>query len=284
MADDRTVTERVSFVVPTRNTERTLAACLASIRAQDHPDVELVVVDNRSTDMTAAIARAHADVFESAGPERSAQRNLGADLASGSVVVFGDADMVFDPGVAAEAHALLVADHDGLERAGAIVVPELAFGDGFFARCRSLEKELYLEDPSVEAARAFRRADFIAVGGYDETLTGGEDWELADRLVAYAGPLARTTSFVWHDEGRIVLRNVFGKKRYYGHGVAAYLDDDHRRPLGRRALREPSRLVRRPHLSVGLALLKMVELSGIAYGVAEARSRRGRLSVTGGAR
>ena len=84
MADNHTVAERVSFVVPTRNTERTLAACLASVRAQDHPDVELVVVDNASTDGTAAIAREHADIFEAAGPERSAQRNRGATLASGS--------------------------------------------------------------------------------------------------------------------------------------------------------------------------------------------------------
>ncbi|WP_255696395.1 glycosyltransferase [Allobranchiibius sp. GilTou73] len=42
----------VSVVVPTRDNERTIDSCLASVRAQTHVDVELIVVDNHSTDAT----------------------------------------------------------------------------------------------------------------------------------------------------------------------------------------------------------------------------------------
>ena len=265
--------QRVTFVVPTRNAARTLRACLESIRRQDHPDVELVVVDNSSTDQTVEIARDIADVVATGGPERSAQRNQGAALATGSVLVFADADMVFEPSVARDAFRLLGAGSD--PGVGAVVIPELAFGTGFWARCRVLEKELYLGDPAVEAARAVRADDFARTGGYDESLVGPEDWDLADRVVAVgARRLDRTAGRVWHDEGRIALRAAFRKKRYYGRGVAVYLEQPNRRRLPRRALNEPLRIARRPHLAAGLAVLKFVELSGIATGVVDTRLRR----------
>jgi glycosyltransferase involved in cell wall biosynthesis len=264
---------RVTFIVPTRNAERTIRACLESIRRQHHDDVELVVVDNASTDRTFAIAREIADVVALYGPERSAQRNHGATLATGWVLVFADADMVFEPTVAGDVLGLL--GRDGDPAVGAVVIPELAFGAGFWARCRVLEKELYLGDPAVEAARGVRADDFARAGGYDEALVGPEDWELADRVVAMGDRhLARTSGRVWHDEGRIELRAAYRKKRYYGRGVASYLRNPRRRPLRRRALTEPLRVARRPDLAAGLAVLKFVELSGIATGVVESRVRR----------
>ncbi len=69
----------VSFVVPTRNSARTIAACVMSLRKQSYADVEIVVVDNDSTDGTAQrAAAAGADRVVVAGPERCAQRNRGA--------------------------------------------------------------------------------------------------------------------------------------------------------------------------------------------------------------
>jgi len=53
--------ETVSVVVTTRNSGQTLRACLASIRRQIYPAVELVVVDNHSSDQTPAIAAEYAD-------------------------------------------------------------------------------------------------------------------------------------------------------------------------------------------------------------------------------
>ncbi len=48
----------VSAIIPAKDEEATLADCLASVRAQAYPDLEILVVDDRSTDRTAAIARA----------------------------------------------------------------------------------------------------------------------------------------------------------------------------------------------------------------------------------
>ena len=89
------VTPLVSVL--TRDAGRTIETCLRSIRAQTWPALELIVVDNGSTDATWAVARRHADLVLRGGPERSAQRNLGIDHAAGEWVYYVDADMELAP-------------------------------------------------------------------------------------------------------------------------------------------------------------------------------------------
>ena len=261
----------VTFVVPTRNAARTISACLRSLRQQRHEQVEIVLVDNHSTDTTASLAAPWVDQLIVAGPERSAQRNLGARAGTGEVIVFVDADMVLEPGVAAEAAASVGGgSHD------ALILPELAFGPSFFARCRSLEKELYLGDERVESARAMSRTAFEAVGGWDESLTAGEDWDLTDRLRAAGFRVGRTSARVWHDEGVVHLTDQFRKKRYYGRWVAEYVRRPGaatRRPLARTSLlSSPGRLAARPVHGGGLLLLKAVEGAGLLAGMRGAPS------------
>ena len=75
---------KISFVVPTKNSARTLASCLASLRGQTHEDVEVIVVDNHSDDDTLQIAGRYGHVVETFGPERSAQRNRGMPCRRGT--------------------------------------------------------------------------------------------------------------------------------------------------------------------------------------------------------
>jgi glycosyltransferase involved in cell wall biosynthesis len=267
---------KISFVVPTRNSARTLAACLGSLRAQTFGDVEVVVVDNGSTDGTGGIARLLADRFTDWGPERSAQRNRGTACSTGDVVVFIDSDMVLEPHVAASIHERFTAQPE----LAALIIPERSFGDGFLARCRSLEKALYVGDGGVEAPRAFRRPTIDELGGWDETLTAAEDWDLADRAAAAGVGVGRVDAWIWHDEGRLRLRSTFAKKRYYGRWIDQYLRMRRGRGRGRFArtalLRHPGRLLRHPLLSTGLVVLKSAEVAGLLLGMRDTRRAGGR--------
>nr|WP_164717242.1 glycosyltransferase family A protein [Actinomadura sp. J1-007] len=256
-----TTPPRVTVVVPTRNSARTLERCLASVRAQTRP-VELIVVDNGSSDATRAIAEAHADAVLDHGPERSAQRNLGWREGAGGLVAFVDSDMVLEPGVAAEAEALFDADA-GL---GALVIPELSFGEGFLAACRVREKRSYLGDPTVEAARIFRRTALERAGGYDEGLSAFEDWDLADRVAAEGFGVGRVASVVWHDEGRITLRGAYRKRRYYGRWLPAYRARPTARSFGRPGSLRRLLAATTPWHLAGLALLKAAEAAGLLTG------------------
>ena len=264
----------VSFVVPTRNSARTIAACVLSLRQQSYADVEIVVVDNESTDGTAERAEAAgADRVVVAGPERCAQRNRGARESSGDIVVFIDSDMVLEPAIAAQ----IVEQFELHPHLGALIIPERSFGDGFWTKCRVLEKSLYVGNESVEAARAFRREVFEAVGGWNENLTAAEDWDLDDRIRAHGTIVGRVDAFIWHDEGKLRLRGTFGKKRYYGQWIAAYLDshDDGSRRIRRSGLLDKKGdLLRHPVLTTGMVTLKSVEAAGIYAGMRDARKQR----------
>jgi glycosyltransferase involved in cell wall biosynthesis len=264
----------ISFIVPTYNSARTITACVGSLRSQTFGDVEIVVVDNNSSDDTVQRAyAAGADQVISAGPERCAQRNRGAADSRGAIVVFIDSDMVMEPALASQ----IIATFETRPELSALIIPEQSFGDGFWTKCRVLEKSLYVGNESVEAARAFRREAFEAVGGWNENLTAAEDWDLDDRIRAYGVQVGRVDAFIWHDEGTLRLRGTFGKKRYYGQWIAAYLDahDDGSRRIRRSGLLDKKgELLRHPILTSGMVTLKSIEAAGIYAGMRDARSGR----------
>jgi len=205
----------IAVVVPTRNSGLTLRTCLESIRQQGQP-CTLVVVDNGSTDGTLSIAHEFADIVLTCGPERSAQRNAGAAATSASVVGFIDSDMELPP--------TLVSDIVGAFEGGAVpvVVPERTIGEGFWADVRAFERSFYNGSEEIEAPRFFSREVFESVCGFDETLTGAEDWDLGIRT-RNAGPRARIESVILHHGGRVRYLADCRKKGYYGPGLARFV-------------------------------------------------------------
>lgn len=207
----------VSVIVPTRNSAGTLATCLESIRKQSYPKIEPIVVDNFSTDSTCGIATSFAARFYRTGPERSAQRNEGARQSKGVYLTFIDSDMELQPRVIED--CVRKAD----EGYTAIIIPEISKGEGFWSRCRSLEKLCYIGDDDIEAARFFRRDVFFQHGGYDERIAGGgEDWDLPQRIRNRGGKVARIEARILHNEGRLELGTCLAKKYYYGKTIGIY--------------------------------------------------------------
>ena len=85
---------KLSIIIPAFNEEALIEQALLSLKAQDYPDLETIVVDNGSTDSTRDIAEKHADLVlpydEKQSP--SAARNYGAVNSNGEYVAFLDAD------------------------------------------------------------------------------------------------------------------------------------------------------------------------------------------------
>ncbi len=91
---------RISVVVCTHNGAATLGQCLDSLVALDYPDFEILLIDDGSRQHIAEIAKGHPQVryqfMEHAG--LSAARNLGAQLATGSIIAYTDDDCIAHPG------------------------------------------------------------------------------------------------------------------------------------------------------------------------------------------
>ena len=80
---------RVSVVIRTLNEERWIDACLRAVYDQDHPDIEVVLVDNRSTDGTLDIVSGYPVVLETIDEFRPGLAlNIGVRASSGDVLVF----------------------------------------------------------------------------------------------------------------------------------------------------------------------------------------------------
>lgn len=110
----------ISVVIPVFNDAAGLQRCLASVLAQDVPSLEVLVVDDGSTDDTPAVAQAYAQrdarvrVIGQANAGTGAARNRGLAQARGEWVHFVDADDTLMPGVYAQLRAALQ-DKPGLE-------------------------------------------------------------------------------------------------------------------------------------------------------------------------
>ena len=92
----------VSVIITTKNEERNMENILSSLKKQTLKDIEIIVVDNNSSDKTKQISQKYGALVFNQGPERSAQRNFGVSKASGKYVVILDADMILETKVLEE--------------------------------------------------------------------------------------------------------------------------------------------------------------------------------------
>jgi glycosyltransferase involved in cell wall biosynthesis len=90
----------LSVIIPARNEERVLGACLEALDVQSDPVDEIIVIDNDSTDSTAAVARSYADVVVVPEPRHGITyaRNTGFDAATSALIARIDADTIVTPG------------------------------------------------------------------------------------------------------------------------------------------------------------------------------------------
>jgi Glycosyltransferases involved in cell wall biogenesis len=165
-------TPLVSVIVPCYNAAAHLGDALDALAAQDHPQIEVIVVDDGSTDGTAALARRRPQVRlvcqANAGP--SAARNAGIGIASGEFLTFCDADDLFRPHkVRVQAEFLQENPHVGC----VLVHHETFFAEG-------TERPAWLtEDEGVQPQSAMvRRRVIDTVGGFNPEyrLTEGLEW------------------------------------------------------------------------------------------------------------
>jgi len=200
----------VSVVITTKNSSRTLEKCLESIKNQNYENIELLVVDNNSTDETEEIANNYTKNVFNLGPERSAQRNFGVQRSKGKYVLVHDSDIYFHPNSVEE--CVEICEKEGYD---AVILPEKSIGEGFWAKVKAFERSFYIGNDYIEAARFFKKEVFLKVGGYDEEMFAGEDWDLTNRLRDSGYKIGRSKSLLEHDEGRLSFFGSSKKKKYY---------------------------------------------------------------------
>jgi len=264
----------VSVVVPTKNSESTIGACLKSIKNQSYKNIEIVVVDNNSTDDTKKISLKYTKLVFNKEPERSAQRNFGVEKAKGDCLLFIDSDMELSSHVVENCVSKLKTENLK-QKIGGIIIPEESFGKGFWANCKALERSFYIGIDWIEAARFFSKKIFVELKGFDEKLISGEDWDLNQRIrIKYK--ISRIDSFIKHDEGDLSLLKLLRKKMYYGTQIRNYSskkenskDFNSQSSIIRRYklfFSNSKKLFSNPIIGVGMLFMKTMEFGAIGIG------------------
>lgn len=212
---------KISVIITTKNEERNIGRCLRALQKQKYKNFEIIVVDNNSTDDTQKISGKYTKNVYNKGPERSSQRNFGAQKSHGKYLLFIDADMELSSNVLSECISLVTSK----ENVGGITIPEVAIGKNYFEKVKAFERSIYNEsgDQFTDAARFFPKSVFEKVGGYDETITGPEDWDLPDSIRKEGYQILRIAATINHYEYIPSLFALLRKKYYYAKRAHRYL-------------------------------------------------------------
>lgn len=192
---------RISVIIPAYNCARFLPQAIASARAQQGYDLELLVIDDGSTDGTRAAAQADPEVryFYQANAGPSAARNRGLSEATGEFIAFLDADDLWP------------ADHLDLLLPPLLENEQLAFswGDVSVVQMAAVQEDGSLRESVATAtilevqtqlflvgATLCRRWAFERVGGFDPEMRLAEDLDWIARARHVGASYARVPQVV----------------------------------------------------------------------------------------
>jgi len=162
----------ISVIIPTYQHGDTIAACLDSIFSQTFKDIEVIVVNDGSTDDTDEVVKQYLDkiiykkISNSGAPKA---RNTGFELSKGRFVIFCDADLILKP-------EMLKMLYDALKEN-----PNAAYAYGGFrfglGRFKALpwSNERLRKLNYIHTSALIRREDFV---GFDESIKKFQDWDM----------------------------------------------------------------------------------------------------------
>ncbi len=290
-------TARISVVVPTAASRpEQLRRCVARLLELDHPNYEVIVVDNRRDDGAEPLDLPGARVVRERRPGISAARNRGLAAATGEIVAFTDDDVEVDrrwlralgarfaqaPELAAvtglvvpaelETPAQIFFEESGsgldrgyapllFERAGRFQIRRRSLRDGS-ERIHSLYQTGEL---GLGSNMAFRTAPLRAMGGFDVALGtgtpthGGEDLAMLMELITAGLTIAYEPAAIVHHTHRATLEDLERQIHGYGVGFTAMLT---------------ALMMRNPRHLAGLASVVPLWLRSLRSPASPKRSRR----------
>jgi glycosyltransferase involved in cell wall biosynthesis len=216
-------TPLVSVVVPNYNYAASLGLCLRSILDQTYPRIEVLMVDDCSTDDSVAVARSLGVRVISTGVNGGCgnARNIGTAQTSGEIVCYVDSDVALAPDAVSQAVAMLAAD-SGIGCLCGIEAPEPLLHDTLVARYRGLQYHYWSISSEGDQSFLFpaicliRREVFDDVGPFNPALKQTEEVDYGYRLSRRHRLVLTSRVNGWHDHDHALsglLRKLFHRAR-----------------------------------------------------------------------
>ncbi len=219
----------VSVVVPTLNSEKTIEKCLKSVRDQNYDSIEIIVIDGGSEDKTKELAQNYCDkFFEVDKRSRTYQTNFGAEKSIGKYIYRLDSDIVLSNSMVSE--CVRKCEQEGYDAVATYWGPNPTIS--IWAKVRKFEKDCYKYDEKRNVSRFYKKSTFNEIGGYNDLLVYGEDYDIQNRLKN----LGYSTGFV-DSEGihlgePTTLKEIIAEQYYYGKTINEFLKQNKSQGLG----------------------------------------------------
>jgi len=214
---------KISIVIPTYNEEEDIAKCIDSLIKQSYKDFELIIVDDGSTDKTTEIVkdfkkdkRVKLIKGQHKGPGFS--RNLGAKQAKGKVLVFVDADMIFEKQFIKNLTKPIfkqetIGTEDGGQRA--------SNPDNIWSKCWGLFiiKGKTIHNKKSKEGNIFRailKSEFNKMGGFDPKYGYADDGTFFFKFRVKPG--IAEDAFCYH-KNPSTLKEVYKQSRWIGASI-----------------------------------------------------------------
>ena len=214
---------KITVVIPVYNEQKTIINCLTSLGSQTYKPLEVIVIDDGSTDKTRGIIENLKLKIENLqllrqkhlGP--GSARNLGASKAKGKILVFVDADMTFDKNFIRDLTAPILAG----QTIGTFSKNEMnANVDNIWSRCWQINRgwpidRLIPPDYPDKAPifRAILKREFDKVDGFDATGEYTDDWSLSRKLGIKS---TKAPGAIYYHANPSTLWEVFKQARWIG--------------------------------------------------------------------
>ncbi|MCL4417815.1 MAG: glycosyltransferase [Actinobacteria bacterium] len=253
----------VSIIIPTKNSGEFLENCLKSIKNQTYKNIEIIVVDNNSTDKTKEIAKKYTKLVFNKGNERGAQSNYGITHAKGKYIYRIDGDFLLNKNVIME--AVFKCEKENLD--GIAIHNTSNPSISFWAKVRKLERDTYIDDDLIVGLRFYKKTAWKKIKGYNESIIW-DDYDFHNRFIKQDLKWGRIKAKESHFGEPKSLSDIFWKSYFYGKEMPQYIKTNPDRgvrqinPIRASYFRHWKSFLKEPVLTVGFLLMLLVKYSG----------------------
>lgn len=259
----------VSTITPVLNGEKYITENLQSLKNQTYPNIEIIVVDNFSTDKTVGIVKNMGVTVYQKGPERASQDNYGVEMAKGKYVFITGCDMVLDKDYIEQ--CVRCCEEGSYDAVYASVKSKTT---NFWSKVKGLERDMYIGDDFIESARFFKRDVFLKLGGFDTTLViNADDYDMQRKLNTAGYKTGRITATELHIDEIDSIKEVFFKSFYYGMNSWEYIKRQKGYavkqlfPVRKAYFKNFKMFLKHPLLALGFIIFKFVQYASAGVGL-----------------
>jgi len=259
----------VSVVIPTLNSEKTIEKCLISVKNQTYPSIEIIVVDGGSNDKTSEIASKYCDKFFDAKiKSRTYQTNFGAEKSRGKYIYRLDSDIVLSNTMVDE--CVRKCENENYDAIATYWGPDPSIS--FWSKIRKFEKDCYKYDPNRNVSRFYKKSIFNAVGGYNENLVYGEDYDIQNRIKNHNYTTSFSESEGIHLGEPTSLKEIILEQYYYGKTINEFLKQNKSQgiaqvsPLRMAFFKNWKKFVKNPVMSISFIFYEFIYYSSTLIG------------------